>query len=257
VVANPPVSRYVELTPPAALAEHVQCLWVHRIGAGDAVYEQPVLPDGCIDVVAIGDCVVLAGPATGTTTLRLAPGALTVGVRFRTGAAVGVVGCSARELRDREIPLDQLWGAAGAELAARTVDPSRWQDRLQVMVRGVTERVRRAPVADPVGVGFAAMLTARRRRSLAEVADEVGLSERQLRRRVEESVGYSPRLLARVLRFQRFLRAARAAGAGRSLATLAVDVGYADQAHLTRECGELAGLPPAALLRWEAQRLSR
>jgi AraC-like DNA-binding protein len=257
MVANLPVSRYVELTPPAALSDHVECLWVHGIGAGDTIYEQPVLPDGCIDVVAVGDHVLLAGPATGTTTLRLAPGALTVGVRFRPGAAVTVVGCSARELRDQEIPLDQLWGAAGAELTARAVDPPHWQDRLRVMVEGMTERVRRAPVPDPVGVGIAALLAARRGRPLAEVAEQVGLSERQLRRRVEDSVGYSPRLLARVLRFQRFLRAARAAGAGRSLATLAVDVGYADQAHLTRECGELAGLPPAALLGREAQRLSR
>jgi len=257
MVASLPVSRYVELTPPAALSDHVECLWVHSIGAGDTGIEQPVLPDGCIDVVAIADRVVLSGPATGTTTLRLAPGALTVGVRFRIGAGVTVVGCSARELRDREIPLDQLWGRAGGELAARAMGPSRWQDQLQVMVQGLMERVRQAPVADPVGVGIAAMLAARRGRPLAQVADEVGLSERQLRRRVEESVGYSPRLLARVLRFQRFLRAARAAGQGRSLATLAVDVGYADQAHLTRECGELAGLPPAALLRWEAQRLSR
>jgi AraC-like DNA-binding protein len=33
------------------------------------------------------------------------------------------------------------------------------------------------------------------------------------------------------------------------LARIAHDVGYADQAHLTRECGELAGLPPTALAR--------
>jgi hypothetical protein len=53
--------------------------------------------------------------------------------------------------------------------------------------------------------------------------------------------------LHRVLRFRRFL-----AAAGRTerpdLAALAVTTGYADQAHLTRECNELAGTTPARLL---------
>jgi AraC-like DNA-binding protein len=91
---------------------------------------------------------------------------------------------------------------------------------------------------------------------LPSLANDFGLSERQLRRRVEDAVGYSPRTLVRILRFQRFLHAARAAGPGRHLAALAADLGYADQAHLTRETKELSGLPPAALLGWEARRLS-
>jgi AraC-like DNA-binding protein len=69
-------------------------------------------------------------------------------------------------------------------------------------------------------------------------------------------VGYPPRTLARILRFQRFLRSARRAGAGRNLAVLAADAGYADQAHLTRESRHLGGLPPAALLDREAERLA-
>jgi len=31
------------------------------------------------------------------------------------------------------------------------------------------------------------------------------------------------------------------------LAAIAAEAGYADQAHLTRECGQLAGLPRASL----------
>jgi transcriptional regulator GlxA family with amidase domain len=90
------------------------------------------------------------------------------------------------------------------------------------------------------------------------LADDIALSERQLRRRVEGAVGYSPRTLARIVRFQRFLRAARTSPRARvDLAGLAAATGYADQAHLTRESRRLGGLPPAALLAWEAQRLGR
>jgi AraC-like DNA-binding protein len=80
------------------------------------------------------------------------------------------------------------------------------------------------------------------------LAGELGLSERQLRRRCHAAVGYGPKTLQRVLRFGRFLAQADAAGADRDLARIALDAGYADQAHLTRECTRLAGLAPAALV---------
>jgi AraC-like DNA-binding protein len=37
-----------------------------------------------------------------------------------------------------------------------------------------------------------------------------------------------------------------------ALAAIAAEAGYADQAHLTRECGRLSGLTPAALARHRA-----
>jgi AraC-like DNA-binding protein len=254
-VEPPAASTYRELPAPAALAPWVECLWVHRVAAGDGLYEQPVFPDGCVDVVALGDDVTLAGPATRPTILQFPRGTLTVGVRFRTGAAPALVGASAADLRDRDLALDDLWGRGGAELGARVVEAPGWRDRLGVLVDGLAARVGGAPAPDPVGLGIAAVLAGRPGVAVRLVAEDVGLSERQLRRRVEDAVGYPPRLLARILRFQRFLRAARAAPA-RDLARLAAESGYADQAHLTRESRELGGLPPGALLDWEAERLA-
>jgi AraC-like DNA-binding protein len=49
------------------------------------------------------------------------------------------------------------------------------------------------------------------------------------------------------MRLRRFLALAEA-DASHDLARAAVEAGYADQPHLTRECTQLAGLPPAALL---------
>ena len=76
---------------------------------------------------------------------------------------------------------------------------------------------------------------------------EVSLTERHLRRRFHDAVGYGPQTLQRVLRLRRFLALAES-GASAELARVAAEAGYADQPHLTRECAELAGLPPAALL---------
>nr|WP_282600052.1 helix-turn-helix domain-containing protein [Patulibacter sp. SYSU D01012] len=83
--------------------------------------------------------------------------------------------------------------------------------------------------------------------AVAELAHRVGLSERQLRRRFLEHVGYGPRTLHRVLRLQRLLDRAIAAP-DEGLAALAAHAGYADQAHLAREARALAGTTAAALV---------
>ena len=80
---------------------------------------------------------------------------------------------------------------------------------------------------------------------VAELGAALGVSERQLRRRFLDAVGYGPKTLGRVLRFQRFLQLS---GERADLARLALDAGYADQAHLTRETRRLSGRTPAELV---------
>jgi AraC-like DNA-binding protein len=109
-------------------------------------------------------------------------------------------------------------------------------ERLEVLTDAVADRIDGASPIDRVATGVAATLARRPAVPLPLLADQVALSECQLCRRVEAAVGYPPRTLARILRFQRFLHAARSAPPGRrDLARLAAEVGYADQAHLTRE----------------------
>lgn len=86
------------------------------------------------------------------------------------------------------------------------------------------------------------------------LATHLALSASQLRRRCLHATGVSPKVLQRTLRFQGFLALAQAGAlaTGRrgadGMAGLAVDVGYADQAHLSRECLRLTGLTPRQLL---------
>jgi transcriptional regulator GlxA family with amidase domain len=84
---------------------------------------------------------------------------------------------------------------------------------------------------------------------IAGLANEVGWSRRQLSQRFTAEYGIGPKQASRLIRFQR----ARdlIAHTRLSLAQVAVDTGYADQAHLTREFRELAGDPPSTWLREE------
>lgn len=254
-------SSYHEFAPPPRLAPVVRCVWTHEVGRPDDgpadVYEQPVLPDACLDLVVADGRVIVAGPATVPVLARMARGSVTVGVRFRTGAAPAVLGVAASELRDLNVALGDLWGAAAVDLDERCAEIAPIE-RLAVLLGAVAARLAdgRAEV-DRIAVDAAGLIAARPGRAVPEVADRVGLSDRQLRRRLDDAVGYSPRTLARIVRFQRFLAAARAVDSSpRDLATLAIGAGYSDQAHLTRESVRLAGQAPGRLLAAEAERLS-
>jgi AraC-like DNA-binding protein len=85
----------------------------------------------------------------------------------------------------------------------------------------------------------------RRGLAVAGLSVELGLSERQLRRRCLDLFGYGPKVLDRVLRLERALAAARG---GEAFARVAAGAGYADQAHLAREVRALAGVPLTELL---------
>ena len=212
------------------------CTWERRT---DTPREQRVVPDGCIDLIWSKDRLSIAGPDTRARVVALTPGARVVGVRLRPGTAGAVLGVPASELRDQAPDAVEVLGrdvtAALLEALSRGADPH------ALLVRAVELRGVRAP--DPL-ISAAVEGLARPRARVAAVADELGVSARQLQRRVSDAVGYGPKTLQRVLRFRRFQALAPA-----PLAELALDAGYADQAHMTAEVTQLAGIPPVRFLK--------
>ena len=104
------------------------------------------------------------------------------------------------------------------------------------------------PHAIVVGIRFRPGAPIAAGRPAVELADVV-LSGSQLRRRVVDTVGLSPKVLQRTLRFQGYLALAQAAAEPTfRIADAAALAGYADQSHLTRECVRLSGRTPAELL---------
>lgn len=219
---------YRELAPPPGLDAYLACVWT-KIGTGG-----PVLPDGCVDVVWTGVDLVVAGPATRVAYPRTAPEATKLGVRFRVGAAGTALGLPAEELLDQVLPLSELWRGDFGE-----------PRDLAHLVRTVASRLPHPADLDPLARA-AVVATARSEPGAAELGRMLGLSERQLLRRFKRAVGYGPRTLARIVRFQRFLALAESEPA--DLGRLAADAGYADQPHLTREARRLTGRTPLELI---------
>ena len=242
---------YAEWQPPAALRGQVACLWMSVIpdrpqGSG------LILPDGCSDLIwEQGAGASVAGPDTGPfIAANPPPGAVIVGVRFRPAAGGQVLGLPLSELRDRRVPLaDVLRGRdlparLSADLSLADLSPAAAAARLL----DLTGRLLTDGAADPAITHAATLLRDPAART-ENIAEQVGLSERQLRRRSQAAAGYGPKTLQRVLRFQRFVRLLDASPVLPDLAGSAASAGYADQPHLTRECRALSGHTPAALHR--------
>jgi AraC-like DNA-binding protein len=243
---------YVERPPLPGLAGVVRTVWIQR--TGEEAYEQRHLPTGGVEIhVPIGGRPQLVGPLTGPE-LEVIPAHTTiVGVRFRPGTAPPLP-TVLDELVDQRLGLSELWGSSVdrlVEAMARAASPER---ALMVLQAHLLQEFRRSVRVDPLVGEAVNVLMPWYPVDIDTLATHLALSASQLRRRCLHAVGVSPKVLQRTLRFQGFLALAQAGATatGRrgvdGMASLAVDVGYADQAHLGRECVRLTGLTPRQLL---------
>jgi AraC-like DNA-binding protein len=200
----------------------VACLWQQRVTSD---FEHRVIPDGCADViVGFGDPQAI-GLADGPVVHQLRAGSACWGLRLRPEAVATFFGVPAAELRNLDVPLDDIVGTRRARRLTDTV------------LYGAPDAALASP-PPPLAQAAVRLLA---RSPADEAAEALGLSSRQLRRVMLGHTGLGPKTYQRVVRLRRFL------ADDRPLADAAVAAGYADQPHLTREVTRLCGLAPAAL----------
>jgi len=253
---------YIELPPPPAAADHVDCIWLLDGAApAPAAATERIVPDGCAEVIVQRADVYAAVDADGREspqprafvagmlsrgwTVRATGAVRTLGIRVRPGALGAFLGDSAERFSDRATPLDLVWGSAGRELLERVAGASSDPEAVAAAAGFVEARCRRLKPREPaVAAAVAAIMRAGGRRSIAAVAGESRLGVRALERRFRDAVGLSPKTLARIARFRTLLERLRAGGAGR-LAHLAAEAGFYDHAHLVRDFQAFTGRSPS------------
>jgi AraC-like DNA-binding protein len=233
---------YREFAPDAAFRAGIHCLWISVVPSCQVEPVQ-VLPDACTDLIwQSGVGAFVAGPDTGPAPTEWRPGTVLVGARFRPGAGGAALGVPLSDVLDQRVDADGLPGVPRGRLPGSLSPEEAMRLIAAIAAQMVTDRPPDRLVLE------ATRLLSRPDARAELVADRLGIGERQLRRRCQAGVGYGPLMLKRVLRFRRFVSRVDAGGP-LDLATIAAEAGYADQAHLTRESNELAGLTPAALAR--------
>jgi AraC-like DNA-binding protein len=158
------------------------------------------------------------------------------------GAGGAALGLPLSELRNQRVPVPEL----GLDRDGRLRNDTEPDEALGLLVGMMAALVSERPPDRAVQAAVVRLLDPGQR--IDRLAGELGFSERQLRRRFQAAVGYGPKTLQRVLRLRRFLARAVAGDGDSQLATAAFEAGYADQAHLGRECRALTGLSTRQLL---------
>jgi AraC-like DNA-binding protein len=233
--------------PPGDLAPFLDYYWVVRWDLrGQPPHEQAILPHPNVNLAFEASGAGIFGVDRSIFTQRLVGEGRALGVRFRPGGFRSFYGRSMVTLNDRVVPARQIFGPGADEACAAAMSPGA-DDTAMI---AAAERLLRdfGPAPDPVAAQVADMVeritTDPELRRVTTLAEVFGIPERRLQRLFVEYVGVSPKW---VMRRARLLEAARRADAGDGVdwATLALDLGYADQAHLTRDFTVTLGIPPA------------
>jgi AraC-like DNA-binding protein len=237
---------YVEWAARYSPADSVYCVWVSRPEQGT---DGRVLPDACIDIIWDGARLFVAGPDTGPVPVEVTEGMAFAGVRFRPGRAPAFLGLPASALLDQRVDLSELWGDSAVSRLVEALGQTEGPEvAAHLLDRAVAGRARVAGPPDPMVDALVGMLgdPPASLGAVRTASTALSVGERRLYRRCCTAVGYGPKTLERVLRFQRAIRLAGQTG---SLAVLAARAGYADQAHLTRESRRLGGTTPSDLFK--------
>lgn len=166
------------------------------------------------------------------------------GVQFdlEPPAVRALLGVPAGELAERTVGLDDLLGEGAGRLAERLhAAPdaaSRFALLDEVLIDSLAEA--RTPARPDVQRAWDLLRTSGGRTRIEALAEALGCSRRHLAKQFHREVGVSPKVAARLIRFE----AARHRVGSAPLARLAAEHGFADQAHLAREFRALGGAPP-------------
>ena len=189
----------------------------------------------------------LYGVARGLSARVLVGRGWTVAAMTRPGGLGAFITGSAADFTDRIVPLGQALGTDEAALMRQVTAEPDEAARVALLAAALEQAVdpeRRLPAAEVAGVARLAEED-RAVRRLSDLCERSGIGARTLQRMFLQYAGVSPTW---VLRRYRLLEAAESVREGKpvSWAEIAADLGYADQAHLTRDFRAAIGQTPAA-----------
>ncbi len=156
-------------------------------------------------------------------------------------------------LTDQMLPFADVAEPELAEFVRRIEDLTSWNARLDHALAYVIKRLRQDTVQlTPADHVLRRLLETGGQVSVTSLAKEIGWSRKHLAQKFRKDIGLRPKTVARVIRFGKVLKHAQNC-CDIDWAGLAVDCGYADQAHLIRDFSEFSGQSPEA---WRARLLN-
>jgi AraC-like DNA-binding protein len=229
------------------LQAYVGCFWVITAQSGATVR---VVPDGTTSIAIAprqhpGFEGYLRGPLLRPVELRFTAPATLIGVRLRPGVAFTLSGSAVHSMVDRRVSLSDY--CALRELASLDPVPRTAAEWVATLQSFLLARLSGTSIHPLIAKALAEIHVEHGCISVTDIAVRCRVSERHLNRQMRVWVGYGPKRYAAIVRFQSTLSHMRRTP-HLPVATLAADIGYFDQSHLTVEVARYAGATPGHLI---------
>lgn len=249
---------YQIFQPHPELASLIKCYWTMESPKEDISQTQTIVPDGCIEMIFhYGDlykqyidgkavlqprCCVFGQL---TEPLRIEPTGITgiFSVRFHHDGFLPFAVIPIKEMDDKAVSLDELFGTSGAELGEKVFQSRTTQKKIDLVEAFLRKRLNTETIDKIVQSTVDILLQVNGQISVHELSQQANINRRQLERKFSSAIGMSPKQLSKTIRLQSALRHLLNKEYV-NLTALAHDAEYYDQAHFIKDFKEFTGLTP-------------
>lgn len=256
---------YKIIEPTQTLRPFVDCLWILAAPRVDGEVEpEIVLPDGKTElIVHFGDDfqkldgdiytrqarVLMSGQLTERIILKSTGAIGIVSVRFKAAGAARFFQLPFEEIVDQVVDFSRYEAALSLQIHEKVARCTSHEERFDVMLTLLEDRLRVESREDIfVRQACQYIVDSEGAYSVQELVNLIGFSERQLERKFKKQVGLTPKILSRIMRFQKFLVLTKSSS-DLTLSDAALACGYFDQSHFIRDFTRFSGVSPMQYLK--------
>lgn len=256
--------RLMQWLPSSGLSQAVKALWA--VEGSTRQFRERVVPRGTVELmVNLGSPHSILDPDSERPPslyrhawisglqqkcllIESASTPLLIAASIQPAFASVMTGACAEELAGGVVEWEDVSGDWVRALRQRLLEAPRWEERFLLFERFLAGRLGQARVWDEAPVWAVGELLKRGGLILVSaLSDQVGLSHKQFIERFRRAVGFTPKIYARLIRFERLIETVTPMRRV-NWADVALGLGYYDQAHFNREFRDFTGATPTEYL---------
>lgn len=253
--------EYQQIPPAEKLQKYIRGFWIlegHSSEVSPKTFK--IIADGCPGMIfqenaySFSDSnnhfmphLLLHGLTTNHSEKKVKGNFRNISIHFKPSALKSVFGIDANELTNNYVDFNLLYGSS---LTTQLLSVASTEKRVELLSSFLTESLNRNRQRENQKIHHALDLLLQQKAgtSLQKIQSELNISERTLERIFKQHVGISPKLFARIARFQHSLSNMRNK-AYLKLTDIAYNNNYTDQSHYIREFKEFSGVNPNQYIR--------
>ena len=205
---------YQTFEPSEDLAAFVKCYWTLESPKEETPEKQTIVPDGCLEMIFhYGDlyaqyaedgnpiiqprCFVfgqLSRP------LEIEPTGITgiFSVRFHPNGFLPFATLSIKEMENRAVSLERLFGKEGLKMEQQILDANSTSEKIKLIETFLLNRLTNSETVDRIVKStIETILTANGQLSIDELSKQTNINRRQLERKFSSTIGLSPKQLSK------------------------------------------------------------